>query len=402
LLALTFACGGSSPAGETATSAGEPARTPPPGQPAAQSVGLERLDPAAECDGLLPERAPEPIHLMLAPPAGHVCAGGTSDGTGYVALAAQGGGGASWQVHGAGGEPLGMFSAWPAFPAPVGWHGLVVERAGDGGGSLVAHAAFQPGGALLASYPVSRDPALTVTHRWSLAQDPLGGCLAVVAQTDLLHNHWAGLRAQRFDAAGAPRWREPAEFGWRSDPTVFFLAAGMSRRGEALALWQHSAFVDVTWLDAAGATAAAGDRVERSAAVLGSDALEHAIELVPLLDGGLAVRADGAFRRVYPHLSTTSAPLPAWLARRATWSLRFTRGNQGYALLPPPGAASADCSQSIELLAPSGRLCGRVTLMGDGEACATGIVDQGWDGTVVQQRTQDGCSYRSWRGLLAR
>jgi hypothetical protein len=107
------------------------------------------------------------------------------------------------------------------------------------------------------------------------------------------------------------------------------------------------------------------------------------------------------FQRAYPAGSTRSAPLPAWLAARASASYRFTRGNRGYAVFPPAGQASADCSQAIELLAPSGRLCGRVTLPGGGTPCSTGQLDQGWDGTVVQQRTTGECRHRLWPALLA-
>jgi hypothetical protein len=65
------------------------------------------------------------------------------------------------------------------------------------------------------------------------------------------------------------------------------------------------------------------------------------------------------------------------------------------------GTLSADCTQSIELLAPSGRLCGRIVLHEDGAGCTTGEVDQGWDGTVVQQSGHDACRYRWWPRLLA-
>jgi hypothetical protein len=396
---MILACGSAEPAPrDPQPSTGEQTPNPTP----APSVTFERLDADPECDGLLPDHAPAPVEVARTPPTGQVCAGGSSDGTGSVAVAARGEEGASWQVYGAGGEPRGRpFSAWPVSPQPSGWHGLSVAPAGGpNGGNAVAHAVFGPDGTSLASHQVSRDPSLVDTHRWSLGADPLGGGMALVAQTDLFHNHWAGLRAQRFDPAGAPRWAEPVQFGARSEPTVHFVAAGVSRRGESLALWQHSALLDVSWQNAAGEEVTGAERAERSADVLGSDALAHAIDLVPLLDGGLAVRADGAFRRVYPHLGTASVPLPGWLAARAAWSFRLTRGNRGYALFPPPGAASADCGQAIELRAPSGRLCGRVILPGDGKPCATGILDQGWDGTVVQQRTADGCAYRFWPRLL--
>jgi hypothetical protein len=36
----------------------------------------------------------------------------------------------------------------------------------------------------------------------------------------------------------------------------------------------------------------------------------------------------------------------------------------------------------------------------DATGCSTGAIDQGWDGTVVQQSGKDACTYRWWPGLL--
>ncbi|BDG05349.1 hypothetical protein [Anaeromyxobacter oryzae] len=341
--------------------------------------------------------------ITRTPPPGYTCAGGTSDGTGHVAVAALiAGAPASWQVYAADGKARKAFDAWPVMPEPEGWQGLVVKPStGANGGNLVQHAAFAADGSAGASTVVSWDPTLVGTTLWNASPDPLGGCLVVVAGIDLFHNHWSGLRAQRFDASGAPRWSTAGMFGARSD-RILFLGGGVSRAGESLAIWQHSAWLDVSWFDASGTSLGESDFTERSDAVLGSNALQHDIDLVPLLDGGLAVHADGAFRSVYAHLATASAPLPSWLADHATWTYRFTRGNAGYALFPPPGQDSADCSQAIELYAPSGRRCGRVALHGDGRSCSTGSVDQGWDGTVVQQEAAGACTYRFWPGLLAK
>jgi hypothetical protein len=180
-----------------------------------------------------------------------------------------------------------------------------------------------------------------------------------------------------------------------------FLAGGVSTRGDALVLAQDSAFLDASWLGAGGDAVAASDAGERSEDVVGAG-IEHAMELAPLLDGALAVRSDGAFRRTYAPRATASGPLPEWLAERAASSVRVTRGGAGYAALPPAGEASPECAQRIDLVSPSGRLCGRVILREDGGPCTTARVDQGPDGTVVQQSPRDACTYRWWTGLLGR
>jgi hypothetical protein len=178
------------------------------------------------------------------------------------------------------------------------------------------------------------------------------------------------------------------------------MAAGVSTSGAALLLFQDSAFVRARWVEPSGVPHAEGVEPEASAAVVG-EGLRHDLELAPLLDGSLALRSDGTWRRRYAPLAARSEPLPAWLAEHTAWSYRFTRGNAGYAALEAAGKASSDCTQRIDLVARSGRLCGRVTIREQGSGCTTGVLDQGWDGTVVQQSGKDACTYRWWPRLLA-
>lgn len=267
---------------------------------------------------------------------------------------------------------------------------------------LVENVTFTPDGAVSRASTVSEDPAKMTGFRWSFAQDPLGGSAVVFRGVTVFGNHWHGLRAHRFDAAGMPRWAEGKTVESSSDAAEpLFHVVGVSNRGEALLLYQDSAFLVSSWIDASGTPAKTSNSDEQYAAVLGSGALRFDLALRPLLDGGLALRADGRWRRAYGHLATASNPLPAWLADRATWTYQFTRGNAGYAALQPSGEASPDCTQRIDLVAPSGRLCGRVTLREDATGCTTGALDHGWDGTVVQQSGKDACTYRAWPRLLA-
>lgn len=384
-------------------STGPTGPTGSPGPPGpAGPVLLERLDSAAECDGLLPARASAPVAIAWTPPAGATCGGGTADGSGHVAVPARAGDAVTWQVFTPAGAAARTFSAWPLVAQPSGWQGLGLEAvATSPGARTVLVRRFSPEGEPLGESPAVAGPAAMVLDAWSLAQDPAGGSFTAVGQTDAFHNHWSSVEGRRLDATGAARWPASVRFGAMDEHSIAFLGAGVSTTGDSLAVWQHSASLDVWWLDATGREVATAVRAEPYADVLGSAALRaFQLELSPLLDGALALRVDGVYRRAYRHLSTRTSPLPGWLADRAAWSVRFTRGNRGYALLPPAGQASPDCRQAIELLAPSGRLCGRVTLPGDGGACTTGAVDQGWDGTVVEQLARDGCAWRFWPGLL--
>jgi hypothetical protein len=399
--------GGSGGGGEGGAGTGEGAGDEAPSAAAAApvpvGVTLERIADAGDCAGLVPERIPEPV-VVRRDPAGARCAGGMSDGSGAVVVAAlREGGVATWQAYGADGARRGAFDAEPALvPDASGWHAIVVTAGPAGVEPRAEHVLFGSDGGAGVRATVTPDPALSAYFHWRLSPDPRGGALVVVRSTNLYGNHWSAVSAHRFDAGGRPRW--PGGVAVSTDDSALepmFLGGGISTTGDALVVAQDSAFLDASWLDGDGHGVAASDRGERSDDVVGPG-LEHALDVVPLLDGALAVRSDGAFRRTYGPRATASAPLPAWLAERASWTFRFTRGNAGYAALPPAGQPSPDCTQRIDLLSRSGRLCGRVALREEGGACSTAIVDQGWDGTVVQQSARDACTYRWWPGLLGR
>ncbi len=398
LAVLATACGGGG--GANGSDGGGTTGSSGPSGPSGSAL-IERLDPSAECDGLVPAGVPAPVEVEWSSAPG-ACGAGTSEGTGHVAVAARAGDQVTWQVFSPSGAAERSFSGWPVVPEPAGWQGLAAVTLDPAAPVVsIVHRTFSPGGDRAGESAVTAAPDQVRVDGFALAQDPRGGSLAAVAETDAFHNHWSSLEGQRFDASGATRWPASLRFGASDEHSIAFMAAGISTQGESLTLWQHSAQLDVWWIDPAGKEVATEQRAEGALAVLGfADLGPHDLQLVPLLDGGLALRADGTLRRVYPRLSTRSAALPAWLADRAGWTCRFTRGNRGYALFPPPGQASPDCAQAIELRSPAGRLCGRITLAGGGP-CTTGAVDQGWDGTVVEQRDQASCRYRFWPRLLA-
>lgn len=407
VLALLLAACGADPApasqagptGGDAAAAGGPGGPPGDGGKQTADLSLERLDASGDCAGMMPDAIPDPVTVRREPGAGETCGVAVGDGTGAVAIAAVAGETATWQAYAADGSPLGAFEAGARVVAtPDGWHALVAS----GPGAAADLVAFSPAGAERRRTAVTPDPARFDAFRSTLAADPDGGSVVIARATHLYGNHWSVVQAHRFDASGAPRWPDGVPAGGDDAAREpYFHGGGASTRGEVLVVAQDSAFVDATWLAGDGHGLAAGDRVEPSDEVAGPG-LSHALELVPLLDGAIAVRSDGTFRTTFRHLETAASPLPAWLAERAAASLRLTRGAAGYAALPPAGEASPDCTQRIDLLSPSGRLCGRVVLREPGGACTTGAVDQGWDGTVVQQSARDACVYRWWPGLLAR
>lgn len=404
LFALSLACGSDD---ELPTPVPEPTPTPEPTpEPTpspAPTVTFQRLDVASECDGLLPATAPEPVAFTRSPPSGEECAGGVSDGTGNVALLAQRAAGELDVLAVASdGRALGSFPARSVvLPQPEGWH--VVHAEGDPDRPAVWLRAMAPDGSIARETKVSPDnPNLSRFH-WELAEDPLGGSL-------LMFRLWSAspfLFAHRFDAAGVPLW--PAvgvEVAYGRHVNVF--SGAVSRDGAALV---GNAAYDwhFMWIDRSGEVVV---DAAVPAEVLGGEGAPNGalpppipgvppVTQAPLLDGSIAMTVNGEWIRQYAPLAASSTAAPSWLSDRSGQSFRFTRGNRGYAFFPAAGSASADCTQAIELLAPSGRLCGRVVLHEEGSGCTTGAVDQGWDGTVVQQSGLDPCRYRWWPRLLA-
>jgi hypothetical protein len=354
------------------------------------SVVIARTDQHAECDGLLPTSAPKPVVIEVEPGAyGNGCGGrGISEGGGHVAIVSQAGGGWwEWQVYSPDGTRAQRFTVHSRLlPQPDGWLGARAGARLSPFGS-VQLLAFAGDGAPRRSEEHSTPGEAFSMHGWALAEDPLGGALLV--HESHTTDGTATCRSEfiRYDAEGN-------RVSTATDVACTHRAVGVSNRGEALVVGNESDQSFVTWLERDGRVA-----VERTPAAPNDGDFGEAF---PLLDGSLAVtRSWLDWSRRFERLATASGPAPAWLAERRGATFRFTRGNRGYAVFPRDDLESSDCSVAIELLAPSGRRCGTVTLLSDGTSCTTAPVDQGWDGTVVQKVRADRCTHRWWPRLLA-
>ena len=289
-------------------------RRPRSRAPCRSRSSASTTEQSARRSSLPRRRSRSPVRLTA--PAGGTCLGGTADGTGAVALGVRDAAGSvTWHATSGDGRPQGTFAAQALVSAPDGWQGLASD------GALVDHVSIAPDGRVRRASAISPDPALHTGFRWQLAQDPSGGSVVLFRSVTVAGNHWNALDAFRFDASGAPRWPEAVQVS--SDPDAaepYFMAAGVSTTGAALLLFQDSAFLRARWLEPSGAPHADAADPEASAAVVG-EGLRHDVELAPLLDGSLALRSDGTWRRRYAPLATRSEPLPAWLAERARLAL---------------------------------------------------------------------------------
>lgn len=357
-----------------------PPSTPPPTPPPEPDrfVAVQRLDQNAECDGLAPAAVPAPVTATAQSSAPGGCGRGLSEGTGHVAAIVGFGRGNTWQVFGPSGEAEQRFGLTSdLWPQAEGWQG--VQASTSGVPATAALLAFFPDGSPRRSE--QPQPGGFSARVVAVAPDPRGGSALVLWGPT--GNGGCQGELRRFDAAGAPTGA-PAPTGCNVG------GLGVSNAGEALVLeFTPGGGTTVRWIRPDGTTASTGTDPNGSGG-----------PLVALLDGSLVVQQGSAFVRRYPHLSTTSEPAPAWLAARNGQTFRFTRGNRGYAFFPP-GQNSPDCTQAAELVAPSGRRCAKLGFRRDGNACVTGAIDQGWDGTVVQQASSGACGWRFWPRLLA-
>ena len=390
-LAVTMAavgCGSSSPS---------PA--PPPSGGAVTShdgsIRVARADSDPECDALVPTSAPDAVTLTAM--GASSCGPGVSDGTGHVACQVGTGNGSTiWQVFAPDGTALRTFEIQSSLVVePEGWHGAnAFSHSYPNMG--VEHLTIAADGSIRQRLDFPVPVGNNGTTSWGLFPDPLGGSALA------FHYTWQDPttkqfvcqgNASRLDASGATRGSQTVLHFCR-DGGVGVSSAGGNELLVIEPTGNYPTYASRTHWVLPGAVEglAPGDDPYPSFFVN--------TELVPLLDGSLVLREGTSWTRHYPHLGDKSDAAPDWLQSRPGFRFRNTLGAKGYALLPPAGQSSADCSQRVEILAPSGRLCATVTLTGDGGSCATGAVDQGWDGTLVQQG-RDRCTWRIWPRLLA-
>jgi hypothetical protein len=359
---------------------------------------------ASSCDGLAPAAvgAAVPIQTVDNDLVNGVCEAAEVDGTGHIATTYE----LNNQPH------TSLFTFFDPAGTRTGAYGAVrAHLIGQASGFMGAECigaqcqsdvfVLDPNGGQL----FKSTPGVTEFSNGLQANNPLGGMIHARVQ-----NTSAGFIVvlDNLDATGAVRWS-------RTLPDPFaagaqgFVQVAVDRMGNTLALWASTARFGANtwageWFDPAGN---AGPVLEALTGVVPTQTLA----LFDRVGSGLFLSDGFHWIGQIDALATGFTAAPSWLVTRINTTLHMARGGTAYAVVPLQ-SASANCEQTIEVVAADGTSCGSATFTVGGGACdTTGPIIVGYDGTVVQQlpatretctaaNHQCTCTYRAWPAFL--
>ena len=319
--------------------------------------------PADECAGLAPPAPGTPNSFRTNINANHYsCERGVVDGSGNLAL---------WTTHSDSFESQDIFFLDAG--GTVKGHAEEDNVVGDAqltGQISGFEGLVNPQGAHLVVFAADGTVKSSARVDGSrLAEDPTGGVMVAI-------DSMAQPTLDAYDASGARRWHVQLAHS--------AAALGVDRAGNALVL-SNPGSLHGQWVDHSGNV---GPDFDLGVAV----ASGTIFELYPRIGSGLFVlkRTFDGLPSVFDHtawayqldsLAPAATPAPDWLAARPDTRMHVAHGGTAYAMLPVP--AQGDCTQHIEVLAPSGKSCGSAEFRLAAESCPTSFIDVGYDGTVV-------------------
>ncbi|MFL5310136.1 MAG: hypothetical protein ACJ79H_06720 [Myxococcales bacterium] len=345
---------------------------------------------STDCRELVPDFPGVPPQITFEMGTHSACTGATSDGEGTLGFGTVSAGSPRSTVfllHRPDGGALARISADSLAPQP---HGFAVHE---------QDWEFPHGSALRFADGSGKGPQQVSNEIVAVAGVPGGGVVAVERPWNIAH-WW--ITTHRFDAAGE-RVGPPSdvlEGSIETRPQSF--AVGAATDGSALVVVGGEPFGDPDslygiWIDDRGNRV--GDAFQVTAAKA------DGLLIRPLLDGSVAVRAEGMWRARIANRARTVRDPPAWLSALAgrDFQLRkHRRVNRGYVVLfDPQLVPSRGCKPLVDIRAPAGNRCGTL-------AVAESVVraDVGEDGTLIWFRGGPPCSFgiccqwRWWTGLL--
>jgi hypothetical protein len=212
-----------------------------------------------------------------------------------------------------------------------------------------------------------------------VTEDPLGGIAT-----------WRGDGAnpvlENYDPQLHLRWRVtlPVQCRTIGDCTDWIPAAlAVDRAGKTLVLLQSlaqpSSRVTGMWIDHDGTTGPVFEpQVPQD---------RPGFALFPRVGSGLFLLGGGKWIGQFDSLATTMAPPPDWLVSKG-WLLHVVHGGTGYAFVTPFPFKNS-CTQTIEVVAASGKSCGTATFASNDGSCSSAAPLIGYDGTVVLDITEN-------------
>lgn len=231
---------------------------------------------------------------------------------------------------------------------------------------------------------------------WSAANDPAGGLL--VAHSSTPGDGTWHLYAQRFDSNAWAKsgLKELAVSG--NLPTLpARIATAVTPQGSGFVMWDNGSELRAIWSDADG------NPIGGTFGLPGRWGSGQKAGAFAMIDGSVAIQANGQWLAVVPALQQTWGDAPSWLATRPNTQLYIVRGGAAYALTFPLVNGGP---LHMALFAPAGNRCGGFDL--DEPAGGSGLQgDLGRDGTVVltasggpQSTAYSTCRYRFYPALL--
>jgi hypothetical protein len=355
---------------------------------------------ASACDGLAPAAvgAPVQIQTLNNDLVNGVCEAAEVDGTGHIATTYE----LNNQPHST------SFTFFDPAGTRTGSYGAIrAHLIGQASGFMGAECigarcqsdvfVLDPNGGQL----FKSNPGVNEFSNGLQANNPLGGMIHA-----RLQNTSAGsiVVLDNLDATGAVRWSRtlPDPFAAGAEG---FVQVAVDRMGNTLALWASTARFGANtwageWFDPAGN---AGPVFEALTGVVPTQTLA----LFDRVGSGLFLSDGFHWIGQIDALATGFTAAPPWLVTRINTTLHMARGGTAYAVVPLQ-SASANCEQTIELVAADGTSCGSATFTVGGGACdTTGPIVVGYDGTVVQElpstretctaaNHQCTCTYHAW------
>jgi hypothetical protein len=359
--------------------------------------------PADDCAGLVPPAPGAPSQFKWANQdlgsMGGSCFPAETDGTGHIAV--------SWQ-HAYQPHDSRFTFVDPAGRAVGSFTGTGLLLIGQASGFMGGECA----GAMCSQDYVVLDPTGNLLHRGGgegtsnnmQANDPMGGMIHARLLTDSAYTITMLLDA--IDAGGAVRWTRTLPDTFKPSDRKQLLV-GVDREGNVLTIWQSDQRYGAgtwagEWMDHGGTPGPVFQVMSSSS---------YPVQFYERVGSGLFLSGFPGWLGQFDAQATSMSLPPPWLASRPDTKLHMVHGGKGYAVLPAPGSNAA-CEQVVEVISPSGKVCGSSKFAVGGGSCTTSSIIVGYDGTVVQQLPREreapctaadhqcDCTYRYWSGYF--